>query len=60
MDYEYLLMGERKKRRRITINSMLHDNVCVSAVSGMVRLLTRTYKGMVYFVAVFDEFSGCM
>jgi len=60
MDCEYLLMVERKKYRGTTINSMLHDNVSVSAAGGMVRLLTRTYKGMVYFVAVFDEFSGCM
>lgn len=53
-------MVEGKEHKGTTINNMLHDNVLVSADSGIVRLLTRTYKCMVYFVAVFDEFSGCM
>jgi hypothetical protein len=32
----------------------------VSVDGRAARLLTRTYTRMVYFVAVFKEFSGCM
>lgn len=47
-----------KEHKGTTINNMLQDNVLISAGSSIVRLLTRTYKCMVYFVAVFDEFLG--
>ncbi len=53
-------MMVKKEHKEITKNNMLQDNVLGSAGRDIVRLLTRTYKCMVYFVAVFDEFSGCM
>jgi hypothetical protein len=51
-------MEMEKEYKGTTINNMLHENVLGSADNGVMGLLTRTYKCMVYFVAVFDDFLG--